>query len=206
MTSVVRSHNAEHLHHEGGADVTEDHRGHEDAEGAAEEQADDAVDLSQEFGAHELREHLEGIERELDTADGSGEVRLHVGVLTSQTQRLLLGHSHREDSKVDAENNLLAILLSEQVEAVVVAAELKFGAGRHLLLEEGVIVLLVQNYGLLSQANVLEDLIKIERPLANVVIGLEQVEVPGLHHEEEGVFAGRLHVEHNTIVPGALAT
>ena len=35
--SFSRSHNAEHLHHDGRAEVTKDHRCHEDAEGAAEE-------------------------------------------------------------------------------------------------------------------------------------------------------------------------
>ena len=85
----VFSHNAKHLHKDGGADVANDHRRHEDAEGAAEEETDDAVDLCQEFRAHQLRKHLEGIERELDTADGRWKVRFHVGILASQTQRLL---------------------------------------------------------------------------------------------------------------------
>ena len=33
----------QHLHHDGGAEVAEHHRGHEDAEGAAEEDSDQVV-------------------------------------------------------------------------------------------------------------------------------------------------------------------
>lgn len=43
------SHDAEHLHHDGRANVTEEHGQHEKAECAAEEDAEDAVDLGEEF-------------------------------------------------------------------------------------------------------------------------------------------------------------
>lgn len=43
------SHDAEHLHHDGRANVTEEHGQHEKAECAAEEHAEDAVDLGEEF-------------------------------------------------------------------------------------------------------------------------------------------------------------
>ena len=152
-----------------------------------------------------MRKHLEGIERELNTADGWGKVRFHVRVLTSQTQRLLLGHGHWENSQVNTKDDFLSILLSEQVEAVVVAAELNLCARRHLFLEESVVVLLVQNHRLLSQAYILEELFKVKRPFANVIIGLEQVKVPSLHHEKKGVLARGLDIEHNSIVPGTLA-
>ena len=183
-TSSNHSHDAKHLHHDGRSEVAKDHRCHEDAEGAAEEKTDDAVDLSQEFRANQLSKHLERIERELNTADGWGKVRFHVGVLTSLTQRLLRGHSHWENSQVNAKGDLLAILHSEQVEAIIVTSEFNLCTRRHLLLKEGFVVLLVHNHRLLGQANILEHLFKIKRPLANVVIGLKQVKVPCLHHEE----------------------
>jgi len=62
--SLNRSHDAEHLHHDGGANLTDQHGEHKDAERAAEEHAEHAIDLGEELGTHELSKHLEGVEAE----------------------------------------------------------------------------------------------------------------------------------------------
>ena len=51
----LSSHDAEHLHHDGGAEVGEEHGQHEDAEAAADEHAQHSVNLRQELGPHKLR-------------------------------------------------------------------------------------------------------------------------------------------------------
>ena len=53
--ALSRSHDAEHLHRDGRREVAEQHRGHQDAERAADQHAEDAVKLSEEFGTHQLR-------------------------------------------------------------------------------------------------------------------------------------------------------
>ena len=54
----------------------------------------------------------------------------------------------------------------------------------HLLLQEGVIVLLGQVDWLLSEADVIEERLEIECPLTDIVVLLEQIEVPGLDDEK----------------------
>ena len=49
------SHDAKHLHEKGRRDVADEHRCHEDAQAAAEEHADDAVELPEELWADKLR-------------------------------------------------------------------------------------------------------------------------------------------------------
>ena len=48
------SHDAENFHHNCRREVTEQHRQHHDAQGAAEDHAEDAVELGQEFRANKL--------------------------------------------------------------------------------------------------------------------------------------------------------
>ena len=45
------------------------------------------------------------------------------------------------------------------------------------------LLVLVKDHLVLSQAHVLKDSIKIERPLTDVVVRLENIEIPSLHHE-----------------------
>ena len=54
MAGLSLSHDTEHLHEDCAGQVTEDHGSHEDAERAAQDDADDAVELAKEFGSNEL--------------------------------------------------------------------------------------------------------------------------------------------------------
>lgn len=128
-------------------------------------------------------EHFEGVEGKLDSADGRWKVGLHVRVLATSTQNSSLGESGWHDAKINPDLDRLAVLVGLQDEGVVVA-ELESNASWHLLLEEGVVVCLVQDNLLLGQSHVLEHLLKVECPLAEVIVRLEKVEVPSLHHQK----------------------
>ena len=140
-------------------------------------------------------EHLAGVERELDAADGRGQEGLHVGVLAAGADGLALDLLHGDDAQVDPQLDVLPVLVSRQDEGVILAELKRRGVRWHLLLQESVVVLLAEDDLLLGQSNVLEDLVKVERPLAEVVVRLEEIEVPRLHHEEKGVLARRLDIE-----------
>ena len=112
---------------------------------------------------------------------------------------------HGDDAQVDPQLDVLPVLVRRQDEGVILTELKRRGVRRHLLLQERVVVLLAEDDLLLGQSNVLEDLVKVERPLAEVVVRLEEVEVPRLHHEEKGVLARRLDIEQDAIVERGLA-
>ena len=153
----------------------------------------------------ETYKHLERIETELNSANRRRQVWLHVGILTSLTDLALLGDLSWHDSQVNSDLDRLAILVGRQDEGVVIA-ELERSARRHLLLEECIIVALVEDDLLLGQTHILEDLLEIESPLADIVVRLEEIEVPSLQDEQEWVLARRFHVEHDSVVEGGSAT
>ena len=150
--------------------------------------------VKQEMTDKETYEHLEWIEREGDSTDGRGQVGLHVRILAALANFSFLGDVGWHDAQVDADLDGLAILVGRQAETVVIA-ELERGARRHLLFEEGVVVGLVQDDLLLCETHVLEQSLQVERPLADVVVRLEQVEVPSLHDEHHWIGVGRLDIE-----------
>ena len=125
--------------------------------------------------------HLEGVEREFDTADGRGQIWLHVGVLATLTILSLVADSLGQDTQVDAKLDRLSIFVSGKNEGVIVT-ELESGTRRHLFLKERVIILLTQGDLLLCEANIFKNLVKVEGPLANVIVRLEEIKVPSLHH------------------------
>ena len=53
--TTAASHDSEHLHDNRGREVREEHGQHHDAESAADEQANDAIELGKELGADKLR-------------------------------------------------------------------------------------------------------------------------------------------------------
>ena len=65
--------------------VTEDHRSHHDAKGAADENTAATVDLSAQSWANQLVQHLEGIKCELNTTEGLWQEWVDVGLTLSGT-------------------------------------------------------------------------------------------------------------------------
>ena len=110
------------------------------------------------------------------------------------------------DAAIDAKSDGFAILVRGEDEAVIVAELQLRGALSFLFVfEDRVVVGLVQDNRLLSQSDILEDLFEIERPLADVIVGLEDVEVPRLHDQHERVLARRLNIEQNSVVERSFA-
>ena len=90
----------------------------------------------------------------------------------------------RYDSKVKTDLDLLAFFSGCSDEESVIVTEFHMSTIWHLLLQEGVIVLLGQVDWLLSEADVIEERLEIECPLTDIVVLLEQIEVPGLDDEK----------------------
>ena len=89
-----------------------------------------------------------------------------------------------DDSKVKTDLDLLAFLSVGSDEESIIVTEFHMSTIWHLLLQEGVIVLLGQVDWLLSEADVIEEGFEIECPLTDVVVLLEQIEIPGLDDEQ----------------------
>ena len=199
---LENSHDAEHLHGDGGEEVGHDHGQHGDQQRAAKQHAQDSVQLGQELGAHQLREHLKRVQRERNAPHRRRQVRLHVRLLAALARGLGRRHGLREDAEVEADLDGLAVLVGGQQEGVVVA-ELERGARRHPLTEEGVVVALVEDDLVLGEAHVLEDLVQVEGPLADVVVRLKEVEVPRLQHQHQRVLPRALSGARRTGLPSA---
>lgn len=119
----------------------------------------------------ETYKHLERVEREFDTANRRWEVRLHVRVLTGGANRLCLGCFHRNNTHVDTECYFFSILVGSENEGVVVTElQLRSSWCLRFFLKECIVVALVKDDLLLSQADVLEHFIEVDCPLTNVVI------------------------------------
>lgn len=125
---------------------------------------------------------------------------LHVRVLASRADLFGLGDGAREDSQVDSDLDLLSVLDCRQQETIVLVSELERSARWHLFGEVRIVVLLVEDHWLLRQSHVLKDLLQVQRPLANVVVRLEEVEVPRLHDENHRVLSWGLDIEEDTPV------
>lgn len=121
LSRAPRSHDAEHLHHDGRREVADEHGEHQNAQRAASEHADDAIKLGQEFWADELSKHLEWIQRELNSADGRGQVWLHIGVLAAFTNQSFLGLICGHHAQVDTNCDRLAVFVRGQDHGIIVS-------------------------------------------------------------------------------------
>lgn len=110
-------------------------------------------------------------------------MRFHVRLIPAIANWVLLSNGAREDANVKAQLNVFAFLtLGGHPEGIVFLHELELGA-LHLLLEDLLVVLFRQLDGLLRVTYLLQQLGQVKHPLADVVIRLEQVEVPRLYYK-----------------------
>ena len=178
---------SKHLHAKRRDEIAENHWKHHDAKGAACHDEEDTYELRHEFLAHQLAEHREGVERELDPAGWRGQVWFHVRLSAGFTNCVSCCLSAWDDSEVDADLDVFSILFGDQEESAVIAELNVCAGGLHLFLQVCLVEHLGQLDGLLSETDVVEEWLQIECPLADVVILLEDIEVPGLEDQQVGI-------------------